>query len=345
MRILRWLIAKYYVCKEAFLLRIVAWAKRHERIAKYYWFREALLLRLARPSSSPVGLLPTYQVYPDFRFENIPSLQIPVTTYPGRLPFRSELCSETHFFLDHYRFWCTQLNDKPRFHRKQWEFVYILQALKERGLLQSTMRGLGFGIGREPLVSFFASQGCEILATDLEIELASELGWTGANQKAQSIGELNASGLCDDEMFRSLVQYQDLDMNNIPVEIKGFDFCWSACSLEHLGSIANGRRFIRNSIQTLVPGGWAVHTTEFNLTSNHHTVDNHPTVIFRKRDIEAIISDVLDDGHFAEPLLLHNGVRVDRHIDAPPYKSEPHLRLQLGRYATTSIGLIVKRVH
>ena len=37
-------------------------------------------------------------------------------------------------------------------------------------------RGLGFGVGREPLVALFASLGCEVMATDLEPERAERPG-------------------------------------------------------------------------------------------------------------------------------------------------------------------------
>ena len=41
----------------------------------------------------------------------------------------------------------------PRKHRKQWEFCYILQALCRAGVMRVSARGLGFGVGREPLVA------------------------------------------------------------------------------------------------------------------------------------------------------------------------------------------------
>lgn len=262
---------------------------------------------------------------------------------PGRLPLRSEACSESHFFLDHFRYWCFEIQEAPRFHRKLWEFVYILQALWERNAMRTGMKGVGFGVGKEPLVSYLASKGCRILATDLQIEEASRLGWTDTNQKARNYLELNERGLCDAEQFSDLVQYRDVDMNQIPEDIEGYDFCWSACCLEHLGSIRHGTEFIMRSLDTLSPGGWAVHTTEFNLSSNSSTLDFQPTVIFRKRDIDDIIARLTEAGHYVEPLLIHSGCLVDRYVDVPPYRQEPHLRLRLGRYTSTSIGLIVRR--
>lgn len=262
---------------------------------------------------------------------------------PGRLPFRSEACTESHFFLDHFRYWCNEISERPRFHRKLWEFVYILQALWERGLLVSGTKGLGFGVGLEPLVGYFAAKGCQILATDLEIERATQLGWTNTNQRSRNFMELNSRGLCDPELFSSLVSYRDVDMNDFPPGLIGFDFCWSACSLEHLGSIKNGIDFVMRSIETLAPGGWAVHTTELNLTSNRRTLDNQPTVIFRRKDLEDLIATLESRGHYVEPLLIQNGSQVDRYVDVAPYCEEPHLRLRLDRFTSTSVGLIIRR--
>lgn len=52
-------------------------------------------------------------------------------------------------------------------HRKMWEWLYICEALAERGMLQSGRAGIGFGVGKEPLVAVFAAEGCRILASDL----------------------------------------------------------------------------------------------------------------------------------------------------------------------------------
>ena len=74
--------------------------------------------------------------------------------------------------------------------------------------------------------------------------------------------------ICPEDEFRRLVDFRYCDMNNISSDLHEFDFCWSCCALEHLGSLSAGLRFIERSLDTLRPGGWAVHTTEFNLFSD-----------------------------------------------------------------------------
>src|SRR5688572_30646700 len=84
--------------------------------------------------------------------------------------FTSTACRSDFFHLPLYGFWCDRLREKPVFLRKQWEYVYIAQALHERGYLKDGARGLGFGVGTEPLADLFASMGCHILGTDLGAE-------------------------------------------------------------------------------------------------------------------------------------------------------------------------------
>lgn len=260
--------------------------------------------------------------------------------------FTSGLCRENHFRTPLYLFWCHAIKEKPRFHRKQWEFVFIMQSLFERGVLSNSKSGLGFGVGQEPLPALFASQGVQVLATDLDTNKAIELGWSKKNQhSASNLDLLNNRGICPSDTFHSLVRLATADMNNLPTDIGKFDFCWSSCALEHLGSLKNGLDFIRNSLNFLHPGGIAVHTTEFNISSNDDTLDNNTnTVIYRKQDIEKLVKDLEKEGHYVEPVdFSYGGDRVEKYIDFPPYLHEPHICLAMGKYVTTSLGLIIHK--
>ena len=86
----------------------------------------------------------------------------------------------------------------------------------------------------------------------------------------------------------------------------------------------------------------AVHTTEFNLSSNIATIDNNPGyVIFRRRDVEEMASSLRQDGHAIDLDFRQGDGPLDRRVDRPPYDFSPHLRLELGGFVATSIGLIV----
>jgi SAM-dependent methyltransferase len=177
-------------------------------------------------------------------------------------------------------------------HRKLWEWLFIIQGMFERGKLAPGMRGLGFGVGQEPLASIFASFGCEIVATDLDLERATAAGWADGNQYSTDSAQLNQYGLCDREDFERLVKVRVLDMNSIPQDLRGFDFTWSSCAFEHLGTIQNGLRFLVEQMRCVRPGGVAIHTTEYNVSSDESTISEGPTVIFRRQDIESVVTEL-----------------------------------------------------
>lgn len=134
-------------------------------------------------------------------------------------------------------------------------------------------------------------------------------------------------------------------MNAIPDDLKGYDFCWSACALEHLGSLKHGINFVINTIeQTLSVGGMACHTTELNLSSNDDTVESGRYVLYRKRDLDEMSRTLEGRGHWVQPLQIEPGdLPPDYLVDVPPYSRKPHIKLLLGSYVTTSVGIVSRR--
>jgi hypothetical protein len=123
-----------------------------------------------------------------------------------------------------------------------------------------------------------------------------------------------------------------------------FDFNWSSCVSEHLGSTQHVIDFVYNSMKVLKPGCVSVHTTEFNVCSNVDTVETGDTVIFQRRDIQAIIDRLSAEGYDVEEMDWSFGINpLDNYVDLPPYKQNTHLKLMLSGYITTSIGLIVRK--
>lgn len=256
----------------------------------------------------------------------------------------SQACTQAQMVEPAYAYWCEQIGETPRMHRKQWEFCYILQALARYGMLAPGLRGLGFGVGSEPLASIFACRGAAILATDLEPERAQLEGWVHTAQHAASKQALNLRGLCSPIHFDRLVDFRFMDMNSIDADLaNGFDFCWSACALEHLGSIAKGLEFIERSIDCLKPGGVAVHTTELNCSSDEETVDEAPTVLFRKKDFLRLARRLAARGYQLTLNFNTGDQPLDRHIDVPPYSDDNHLKLLIDQWVSTSFGIIVQK--
>jgi hypothetical protein len=202
---------------------------------------------------------------------------------------------------------------------------------------------LAFGVGSEPLPALFASRGCEIVATDGPSNVVTP-GWQATGQYAADKEQLHHGHIIDRGTFDRLVSFEICDMNAIPAHLRNFDFCWSACSLEHLGNLEAGMEFVVNSIKCLKPGGVAVHTTEFNLSSPTNTLTEGPTCIYRKRDVEALKARLTTAGHDVLPLPIVIGpTPTDTHFDLPPFKHDPHLKLQLSDYICTSYGLVVRK--
>lgn len=265
------------------------------------------------------------------------------------------LCTEAQLRSPNFLFWMRRYypenldaEGQPiRLRRKMWERLFITQALWERGLLQPGRRGLGFAVGQEPNPACFAGLGCTIVATDLDEDQNLQTSWLDFDQQSASgLERLYRADLCEEVAFRQRVSFRPVDMNQIPSDLVDFDFAWSSCAFEHLGSIERGLTFLYRMMDCLKPGGVAVHTTEFNLTSNQETVDHARTVLFRQRDIEAIAQRLRQDGHQIQ-LDYHRGNQpADLHVEpmgVPPFGPNPRLKLQLGNYVTTSIGLIITK--
>lgn len=256
----------------------------------------------------------------------------------------SQICRARDFSADWYDNWITRMKQEKMMHRKQWEYVYIAQALFERRLLEEGKKGLGFAVGTEPLPALFASLGVKVLATDIDVEEGIKKGWTQGNQLCTGKDSLNQEGICDKDIFEKNVDYRPVDMRDIPDDLKDFDFSWSSCSFEHLGSIQNGLKFVSEQLKTLKVGGWGIHTSELNLTSNSDTMETEHLCLFRRRDYLEIKKKLEDLGHFVEEFdFSDDNLPEDNYVDLPPYRNLPHLKLKLGDYVSTSFGLIIQK--
>lgn len=238
------------------------------------------------------------------------------------------------------------MHDEKTMHRKLWEWFAISEALEQRGLLQKGRKGIGFAVGKEPLASIYASRGCQVVASDYTETSASQ-SWSESSQLAQSLRDIHWPGFLDYDDFVKRVQYERIDMRDLAaIDAETYDFSWSSCSFEHLGSLENGIRFLLESTKLLVKGGVGVHTTEFNLTSNTHTLDGGGSVIYRKTDIEQIDRRLRDVGCVLEGLNLDPGfLEHDVAFDYPPYYSHgrQHIKLRIDKYVSTSILLVIRK--
>ena len=277
----------------------------------------------------------------------IPNRQI--LQFAGARPSLKQIVSQAataeQFLESDYVRLCHALGYEPIFHRKRWEYIFILRALKLHQKIGTGFRGLGFGVKQDPISAYLAKNGCQILATDMGQEEAYAKGWAQTNQYSVQISELNKLGICSPSVFEKNVQFRVMDMNFISDDVmRGeYDFVWSSCAFEHLGSLEKGIEFVLNTIRCLKPGGVAVHTTEFNASSNDATLKEGHTVIYRKQDIELLAQRAREMGCEVELNFNLGDQALDQHYDVPPYSEWNHIKLELDRYITTSYGLILRK--
>lgn len=268
----------------------------------------------------------------------------------------SKLSTQADIESDWFAHWCSELHLPLMYHRKMWEFAWMMQVVHDHGLLRPGVRGLGFGCGTEPMPSYFAAQGMEVVMTDLPPEDARASDWATNNEYAASLEQAHHAGLVDRESFLARVSRRHVDMNAIPADLTGFDLVWSICAFEHLGSIEQGLAFVENAMTCLKPGGLAIHTTEFNINPEGPTIDNWVTVLFQRRHIEALAERLRAAGHDVAPIDFDAGDKpLDQFIDLPPWHDgtlghvsrwlgQPaHLKVAIDGFACTCIGLIIRK--
>ena len=238
------------------------------------------------------------------------------------------------------RGWCAELHERPRYHRRIWEFTYILQALLEGEALTSSARVLALGSAETAVLSHLASKNVRSVVSGPDAPRPR-------------------NDLVDQATFHRNVQYKPVSGSALVEGHEGFDACWSAGQAGAMGSIRQGMDFIVESMSTLKPGGLAVHLFDFNYADDQRTIDNWSSVLFQRRHIEALAAELKAAGHAPARLDFHAGHQpMDRFIDPPPYDTgqteafdrlwrdgwqAAHLKVAVDGFAVTSFGLICRK--
>ena len=263
------------------------------------------------------------------------------------------------FMTTEYQNFCDEIKEETRFHRKQWEFFVISrEILKHFNNSIERKNGFGFAVGEEILLEYFVKKGAKIIGTDIDINFESAKEWKNTNQH---LSNLKLRGIVDKNIFYNSFTTDYVDMNNIPEKYLNsqFDFIWSSCALEHLGSIKNGLNFIKNSLNCLKSGGIAVHTTEFNILSEIENCDHNSSSIYSKFDLLNLKNEVELLGYKVLPINFNReNNAINDYIDKPEYccgksvklceeimknpKKASHINLLLhDKYVSTSIYIVI----
>jgi hypothetical protein len=127
---------------------------------------------------------------------------------------RSQAPSASQVETAAYQGWLDVIHETNAYHRKAWEWCYILEAFHQSGSLRPGARALAFGVGREPIVAALAARGLLIEATDQPVDGAEP--WTRTNQFAESLENLRNDRICPSDEFDRCVAFRPVDMREIP---------------------------------------------------------------------------------------------------------------------------------
>jgi hypothetical protein len=288
---------------------------------------------VAKPTKARFGVPPTMlRPSPEgigWRLEP-PSIDHPVC----------QLCTATQFREPVFAEIIQALGAAPRLSRRVWEQVYVVAVLADQGCIEPGRTAIGLGVERERVAALLASRGVQVTA----------LGQTGRLPELQTKGGLH---LFYPEVgplagFETLVSYNEAPLGVGGAELTAllggpWDMVWSCGAAQRSGGIAEALDFIERSMELLRPGGFAVHTLDFNIGSEEETVETEELSVPRRADIEALLLRLVAAGHQVAPLNLYPGHEPeDGSVDVQPY-SLPHLKAEVEGHVVTSLGLLLQK--
>ena len=229
-------------------------------------------------------------------------------------------------------------------HRKVWEFVYVLRVAEQCGVLVEGRTALGFGVGREPIPAALATYGLTVLATDLSAADDHSSQWSETGQHLTDLSALSHPEIVSDDVLERQVSLSYVDMNQIPQDLGTYDFVWSCCALEHLGSPRAGLDFVLRTLDLLRPAGVAVHTTELELTPRAETADYGHLAVYRIPDLDGVAESARERGFEIETnWYVAMETAADRWIGRHPFDDPAHLKILIEDSISTSVGLVFRR--
>lgn len=220
--------------------------------------------------------------------------------------------------------------------RSQWEQAWIVSVLATEGLVAPGRSGLGLACGRERVAALLASRAVQVTGTDEQ-----ERDARAAEHRRL---ELFYPEIVPIDDFDQLVRFVRLDPRDVGrVAPPSFDFCWSIGMPDRLGSVQAALDFMAASLAPLKPGGLAVHTFTFNLSSDGLTWEEPGNTLLRRRDIEALAARLAAEGHSLLPLNTHPGQDLaDEQVEGD-LSGPPGLRQRRGMMVGTSFGLAIRK--
>jgi SAM-dependent methyltransferase len=264
----------------------------------------------------------------------------------------SRVCDAADFFTKEYISTVKEeLQGVPALNRKQWEFVQIITALKQRGLLKEDVVGLSMGSGHETVLYAIARRVKHLTVTDLYAEDSS---WECARaSNADEYVRKSKPFPVADERLTVL----NMDMRDLSFADGSFDFAYSSCAFEHIGGDDDFIRHLREVYRVLRNGGVYIMTTEF--TFNVTTIPIPNNYLFSADHLSRLIaaSGFTPERTFDASLAEQSAnFPIPGQIDDLSYVDEnhfartlvtscviPHVQLLYGRHPFTSCILVLTK--
>ena len=164
--------------------------------------------------------------------------------------------------------------------------------------------------------------------------------------------------LIDGERFDRHVEVSNVDARLLDdPTLRGFDIVWSCSLVNQMNSQHDAADIIFNAMDTLRPGGVAVHTTEFAFAEDRPE-PYAGALTFPRSFFERVADGLAGRGHQVGPVSFDLGAHpLDGYVDMPPFVVEgsdafasqwceglgaPHLKVLSGDVLATSFVLVAK---
>lgn len=261
----------------------------------------------------------------------------------------SKLCDAADWFRPEIEQIITNdLEEMPRFHRKQWEFTMIVHVLRSLGKLREDSVGLSMGGGKERVAYALARHVRQLVVTDL---YENKTSWECARtDNPDEFIRRNKPFPVDDAKLMAL----RMDMRDLQFPDRTFDFCYSTCAVEHIGTESDFLAHFNEVARVLKDDGVYVFTTEV-LFGDPTIRDEHNYVfslglLFELFAQSSLVPEEVFDAHVAPhavnaPLpstLPHLASFAVDNIAQRFLQNAPHIQLMRGKHPFTC-GIFVLR--
>ncbi len=262
----------------------------------------------------------------------------------------SKLCDAADWFQpDIHEIITNELRETPRFHRKQWESAMIFLALRQAGKLRPDSMGLSMGGGKELILYAIAPHLRQLVVTDL---YDAQTAWDCAKTNdPDAFIKQNKPFPVDDEKLKAL----RMDMRDLLFPDRSFDFCYSTCAVEHIGTREDFLKHFNEVARVLKDDGVYVFTTE--VSYGNQTIKDEHNYVFSLWELHEIFaeSNLVPQEEFDARITQHkinyptpSSLKSLSHFTPALFTEQflqesPHIQLMRGKHPFTCGIFIMKK--